>query len=109
MIKYATYSLLAALVLAIPVAPALADDTPNGVASDVGAVQKDNQSLNKTNSDLAKDRAAKAQDKANGKLGSQAVDSLKVGADKVSRSEKKTEKSHDEKVLNSDVDSAVQK
>ena len=55
------------LLAAFAAAPAFADDTPSGVASDVGAVQKDNSALSKDNTDLAKDRAKKAQDKASGR------------------------------------------
>ena len=89
--------------------PVMADDTPSGIASDVGAVQKDNQALGKDNAELAKDRAAKAKDKANGNLGGQAVDSLSIGADKVTKSEKTTEKSTDKKILNNDVTNAQDK
>ena len=106
MTKLSTLMLLSILVAS---APAFADDTPSGVASDVGAVQKDNKAIGKDNSDLAKDRAAKAQDKANGNLGGQAVDSLSIGADKTKRSEKETEKSVDKKTLNSDVNAATDK
>ena len=108
-IKQLTYSFLLTLSFGAFLTPAFADGTPAGVAVDVSTVQKDNQSLEKTDQDLAKDRAAKAQDKANGNLGKQAVDSVRIGADKVGRSAKQTEKTHDEKVLNSDVDSAVLK
>lgn len=103
--------LLALTFLSVVVltAPAFADDTPSGVASDVGAVQKDNAAIAKNNNALAQDRAAKSKDKANGNLGGQAVDSLSIGGDKVARSEKKTEKSGDQKVLNSDVNSATSK
>lgn len=95
------------LSLLIVAAPAFADDTPSGVASDVGAIQKDNHAINSTNSAIAQDRAAKTKDKANGNLGGQAVDSLSIGADKVGRSEKETEKSADKKILNHDVNSAT--
>jgi hypothetical protein len=104
--KLSTLALLSILASAVP---ALADSTPSGVASDVGAVQKDNQAIGKDNAELAKDRAAKAKDKANGNLGSQAVDSLNIGADKVKKSEKNSEKSSDTKTLNSDVNDATSK
>jgi len=89
--------------------PAFADDTPNGLAADVGAVQKDNHAIGKDNSELATDRAAKAKDKANGNLGGQAVDSLSIGDDKVMKSEKKREKEIDKKNLNHDVNEATDK
>ncbi len=104
--KLIILSFLSALII---VAPAMADDTPSGVASDVGAVQKDNSALAKSNADLAKDRAAKAQDKASGNWGGQAVDSVNIGADKVKRSFQGTQKSTDKGTLNSDVDSATNK
>jgi hypothetical protein len=106
MFKLVAITLLSALIIA---APAYADDTPSGVASDVGAVQKDNQALVNTNSQLVKDRAAKAQDKVSGDWSGQAVDSVKIGMDKMGRSEKETEKSTDKKVLDSDVNGAVNK
>ena len=106
MTKLSTFALLSALIIATP---AFADSTPGGVAADVGAVQKDNQAIGKDNSELATDRAAKANDKANGNLGGQAVDSLSIGDDKVMKSEKKTEKSVDKKILNHDVNEATDK
>ena len=106
MTKLSTFVLLSALAAATP---AFADDTPNGVAADVGAVQKDNHAIGKDNAELANDRVAKAHDKANGNLGGQAVDSLSIGADKTMKSEKKTEKSTDKKILNHDVNEATDK
>jgi len=91
------------------VTPAFADDTPNSVASDVGAIQKDNQSLNKTHTALSKDRAKKAQDKANSNKGGQAIDSLNIGKDKADESEKETETATDKKILNNDVNGASDK
>ncbi len=104
--KLTIIALLAAFAI---VTPALADDTPSGVAADVGAVQKDNAALAKDNADIARHRAAKAQDKANGNIGSQAIDSVNIGADKAKRGEKTEEKSYDQKTLNSDVNSATTK
>jgi hypothetical protein len=106
MTQLSTIALFSVLMFATP---AFADDTPNGVASDVGAVQKDNQAIGKDNSELANDRGAKAQDKANGNLGGQAVDSLSIGGDKVMKSEKQTEKSTDKKIMNNDVNDATDK
>ncbi len=106
MTKLVALTLLSAVIL---VAPAYADDTPAGVASDVGSVQKDNQNLRDTNSALARDRAAKAQDKANGNWGGQAVDSVKIGYDKVVRGTQQTGKSSDTQTLNNDVNSATTK
>jgi hypothetical protein len=103
--KIVTLALLSAFIAG----PALADTTPAGVAGDVQNVQQDNGSIAKTQSDLAKDRAAKAQDKATGNWAGQAVDSVKIGGDKVTRSVKKTNKSGDQDNLNSDVNGAVNK
>jgi hypothetical protein len=97
-------ALVSGLMIAMP---SFADDTPSGVASDVGAVQKDNNAISKDNSSLAKHRAAKAKDKANGNLGGQAVDSMSIGADKTMKSEKQTEKNGDKKILNHDVNDAT--
>jgi hypothetical protein len=102
--KLSLFALLSALVIA---PAAFADDTPAGVAADVGAVQKDNQALSKDDADLARHRAAKAQDKANNAWGSQAVDSVNIGADKAKRSEKESEKSTDKNILHHDVDNAT--
>lgn len=88
-------------------APVLADDTPAGIASDVGAVQKDNQAIAKHNANLAEDRAEKAKDKANGNWANQAGDSVRIGADKTMRSEKETEKSVDKRILRHDVNEAT--
>ena len=102
-------SMLVVLAVLTMGAPAFADDTPAGVASDVGAVQKDNTAAAKNSVQLAQDRAAKAKDKATGNLGGQAVDSMSIGADKTMQTEKQGETSVDKKVLNSDVNSATSK
>jgi hypothetical protein len=107
--KFIALALFCAFALTVHAEPAHADDTASGVASDVNAVQKDNAAIGRTNSGLAKDRAAKANDKATGNMGGQAVDSVKVGVDKATRSEKNTEKSVDTKTLNSDVNNATTK
>ena len=106
MTKFLALTVLAASLLALP---ALADDSVGGVASDVGAVQKDNAAMAKSSAALAQDRAAKAKDKATGNIGGQAIDSLKVGTDKMGKSEKQSEKDTDKKVLNQDVNDAVNK
>ena len=104
MIKLSTLALLSALIITTP---AFADDTPNGAASDVGAIQKDHQAIGKDNSELVNDRAAKAEDKANGNVGGHAVDSLSIGDDQVMKSEKKTETSTDKTILNHDTNGAT--
>ena len=98
-----------ALLAMTMASPVLADDTPSGVASDVGAIQKDNAALAKDNAELAKHRAEKAADKANGNSGSQAVDSVKIGTDKTKRYEKDQEKGVDQRIMNSDVNGATTK
>lgn len=110
MIKLPTILSVFALLTALAViTPVRADDTPAGVAADVGAVQKDNTALNKDNAKLARHRADKARHKAKGEHVNQAVDSVKIGADKTMRSEKETEKSIDKKTLHNDVDSSTEK
>ncbi len=101
-----TLALTAAVLISLAV-PAFAQ-TGADVSSDVGAVQKDNTAMSKDQANLAANRAAKAQDKANGNWGSQAVDSVKIGANKTAISEKSTEKNYDTKTLNGDVNSATQ-
>jgi hypothetical protein len=103
--KLSALALIAALAVA---APAFADDTPAGVASDVNAVQKDNSAMSKSDADLARHRAMKAKDKANGSYGSQAVDSVNIAKDKTVKGEKEQEKSIDKKSLNNDVDSSTE-
>jgi hypothetical protein len=103
--KLFAFALLAAFAVATP---AFADDTPSGVASDVGAVQKDNAAIAKDNVDLARHRADKAADKANDKWGSQAIDSVNIGADKTKKAEKVDEKDTDKHILNHDVNNATE-
>jgi hypothetical protein len=105
LLKLSTFTLLSGLIVATPV---FADDTPAGVADDVGAVQKDNADINKSNADLARHRDVKARDKANGYYGSQAIDSVNIGADKMKGQEKESERSADKKILHHDVDEATE-
>ena len=108
MTKYTTgLSALALLVALAVTAPVFADDTPAGVASDVGAVQKDNSAMSQSDADLARHRAMKAQDKANGSYGSQAIDSVNIAKDKTVKDEKESEKAADKKILNHDVNDAT--
>jgi len=106
--KLSAVVLLAAFAAATAT-PVFADDTPAGVASDVEAVQKDNNALAKDNARLAKHRAHKAKHKAKGEWTGQASDSVKIGADKAMKSEKETEKSTDQRILNDDVNDATNK
>jgi hypothetical protein len=69
------------------------------IKTDVQNLDKDNQALQEKNDNLNKDRAAKAIDKANDENGKQAVDSVKIGADKVGIEAKTLEKNMDEKTL----------
>ena len=91
----ATLMMGAALCVA---APAFADSADD-VKSDMGAINKDKAALGKDNADLANDRAAKAKAKANNDYGSQAGNSVAVGADHVVKGEKQVEKSVDKKIL----------
>ncbi len=97
--------LLSALLFS---APAFADTTPSDVSSDVGAVQKDNAAMAHDNYDLATDRTAKARDKATGNWSGQAMDSVNIGADKAMHTEKSSEKSTDQDIMNHDVNNATQ-
>ena len=69
------------------------------VNSDVNAIAKDNASIAKHKKKLSKHRASKAANKAAGNRGQQAVDSVKIGADKTAIEEKHLEKKADEKML----------
>jgi len=73
------------------------------VAADKGAIAKDNAAIAKQNDNVAANRAAKADAKATGSTTDQAVDSVKIGANKTARTEKNLEKDVDQKILNHDV------
>ncbi len=87
-------------------APAFADSVQDvqsdqqDVQADKGAIHKDNAAIRKDKASLANDRAAKADAKATDSYGSQAKDSVAIGADKTELSEKHTEKNVDKKILN---------
>jgi hypothetical protein len=102
--KLSAVALLAALAVA---APAFADDSASNIPSDVNAVQKDNSAISQHDADLARHRALKSHDKANGMYGSQAIDSVNIAKDKTMKSEKENEKASDKKSLKNDVDSAT--
>ena len=86
------------------IAPAFAA-TDADVAEDQGAVAKDNGAIAKDNADIKKDQALKANAKANGNYGKQAVDSTAIGIDRTVKGEKTTEKAADKKILNHDATS----
>jgi hypothetical protein len=102
--KKVTFTTLGLLVCLA--APALAQSYRTADASDLpadaGAVMKDNSAISKDQSDLAGNRAAKARAKANGDSASQAVDSVKIGANKAALSEKQTEKNTDKNIMKDD-------
>jgi hypothetical protein len=95
--KITTLVLIGALAIA-PVAMAQSANDEN-IKSDVGAINKDNAAIANDQNNIAADRAAKANDKANGNYGSQAVDSVKIGANQTAVAEKQTEKDVDKKIL----------
>jgi hypothetical protein len=70
--------------------------------SDAAAIHKDNTAINHDDEDLAGNRAAKARAKANGDSASQAVDSVKIEANKATKAEKDTEKNVDHQVMTHD-------
>lgn len=69
------------------------------IKADVNALDKDNAALHEQHKKLSQDRAAKEQDKASGSYGKQAVDSMKIGADKAAIGEKETERDIHKKIL----------
>jgi len=74
-----------------------------GAVSVAGAqsnVAKDDAALAKAQSDLEKDRAEKAQDKASGNWAGQAFDSVAIGYDHTFKTEKSGEKSADTVIKN---------
>jgi len=69
------------------------------IKADVQTLDKDNAALAKKQETLKRDRVAKANDKANDDNGKQAVDSMKIGVDKMGIEAKTIEKHMDEKTL----------
>jgi len=95
--KIITLTLTGVLAIANPAFAQSQND--ENIKSDVNAIDKDNAALQKDHDTLARNRAAKAADKANGDYGKQAVDSVKIGANKATIDEKQAEKSADTKIL----------
>ncbi len=85
-------ALTTALIISAPLAYAA---TTDDVQSDNAAISKDSTAISKDKSVTRHNRAAKAADKANDNYGKQALDSTKIGANQLTTSEKKTEKSVD--------------
>jgi len=86
--------------------PAFADtdsDKLQDIHEDAGAIQKDDAAIAHRKDNLDANRAAKANDKATGAWGSQAVDSAKIGVNRAAISEKKTEKNVDQHTLDHDI------
>lgn len=95
---------VAAAMFSIAV-PALAEtyaDQAQDIQSDKGAIQKDNTAVQHDNQNLVGNRAAKAADKAKGDWAGQAVDSVKIEANKATRTEKTSEKGLDQGIKNND-------
>jgi hypothetical protein len=99
--KLTPIALACALALSAPAAFAQSAND-EAIKSDVTAVDKDNAALEKDRARLAQHRADKAQDKATDAYGSQAVDSVKIGADHTMIGEKKAERGVDKKILHND-------
>ena len=72
------------------------------INSDQNAIAKDNSAIANQNNNIAQNRAKKAYDKANDNNASQAVDSTKIGANQLTKTEKKGEKNVDQRILNHD-------
>jgi len=91
------------LLLATPVAAqTTVDKDAQSIREDEGAINKDNAAIQNDKDKLARERADKAADKANGEYGKQAVDSVKIGGTKTAKKEKKMERDADNKILNHD-------
>ena len=88
---------------AMPAFAETAEDQVQDIRNDNAAVQKDNTAIQHDNGNLAANRNAKANDKATNKPVGQAVDSVKIGANKAALSEKKTEKNIDKSTLQHDI------
>jgi len=95
--------LITTLIGATLVAGAAFAADQSDVAADKGAIAKDNTAIANQNGNIAANRAAKADAKANGNVGDQAVASTKIGVNKTVRAEKSdVEKPVDQKILNHD-------
>lgn len=90
-----------ALITAVGVVgPAYAQtQTDENIKADVQALDKDNKELIEQRESLSKLRADKAEDKAKGETTKQALDSLKIGVNKMDIEKKEIEKHSDEKAL----------
>jgi len=95
--KLITFAVISAVAVATPAFAQSKND--EDIKSDVQAIDKDNAAIQKDKDNLANNRAAKTADKQNEDYGKQAVDSVKIGADKAAIAEKKTEKHVDKKIL----------
>ena len=92
---------LACLLALTAILPACSSN--GGVSKDQTAIDKDNAVLDKDTVALERDRVMKAQNKAAGNWGSQAVNSIGIGYDRLLIGEKNTEKSIDETIENQDT------
>ena len=92
-----TIALTSMFAFAAPVFAQTQND--EAIKADVQSLDKDNANIHSGENTLAHNRAAKAADKVNGDAGKQAVDSLKIGADKAGIEAQKVKKDVDEKIL----------
>ena len=72
----------------------------SNIAVDGSAVAKDDAAIARAQTDLEKDRAEKARDKASGNWVGQTFDSMAIGYDHVFHTEKSGEKSADTIIMN---------
>jgi hypothetical protein len=72
------------------------------IQSDDTAIAKDNAAIQHDDQNLAANRAAKAAAEARGDWSTQALDSVKIEANKVTRTEKASEKGVDQGIKNND-------
>ncbi len=84
-------------------AQSYADSKAQDLSADANAEAKDNTAIAKDKSTIAQNRAAKARAKANGDLGAQAVDSVKLGANHAATTEKQSEKDMDKQITTHDA------
>src|SRR5689334_14936093 len=98
--KILPFALAGALAAASPAFAQTEND--QDVRAGVEAINEDNADLQRHNSELEQDRAAKAKAKAEGDITGQAVNSVKIGADHTKIAAKKAKKSMDKKMLEHD-------
>ncbi|MDP9127380.1 MAG: hypothetical protein M3N08_03850 [Pseudomonadota bacterium] len=102
MTKSSIIAISALFSIALPALAETYGDKAEDTRSDVHAIYKDDAAISHQKKHLRHNRAAKAADKARGDYGDQAVDSVKIGANKAALAEKRTEKDTDRQILTHD-------